>query len=345
MTALRHDLPLAITMGDPAGIGPEIILKSFALHPEVMHHCFVVGDLGVLQQRAHMLGLDLKLIQHQSASQTHACPDGAVPIVQVGSPHSIAIGQVSAQAGRMAADAVIWAAQAALRGEVAAVVTAPLHKKALSLAGVQHPGHTELLQSLAADHLGIAVQQLPVRMMLSSPGLSTVLVSIHLSLRQAIEAVTQAQVLQTLQITHSSWLQMHGRAPRMVVAGLNPHAGEDGLFGLEEINDIAPAIAQAQQLGMQVKGPFPPDTVFMDAHSPAGQASTDVVIAMYHDQGLIPVKYLGLAHGVNHTLGLPFVRTSPDHGTAFDIASLGLADPSSLMAAVKAARGERRISA
>jgi len=180
-----------------------------------------------------------------------------------------------------------------------------------------------------------------VRMMLTSPGLSTVLVSIHVSLRQAIDAVTQAQVLQTLHITHRSWQQLHGRAPRMVVAGLNPHAGEDGLFGLEEINEIAPAIARAQQLGMQVSGPYPPDTVFMNAHSHQGQATTDVVIAMYHDQGLIPVKYLGLAHGVNQTLGLPFVRTSPDHGTAFDIAGQGLADPSSLLAAVRVARGER----
>ena len=241
----------------------------------------------------------------------------------------------------MAADAVVWAAKAALRGEVAAVVTAPLHKKALSLAGIQHPGHTELLQALAAEHLGVSVAKVPVRMMLTSPGLSTVLVSIHVSLRQAIEAVTQAQVLETLQITQRSWLQLHGRAPRMVVAGLNPHAGEEGLFGLEEIQEIGPAIAQAQQLGMQVLGPYPPDTVFMDAHSPSGQATTDVVIAMYHDQGLIPVKYLGLAHGVNQTLGLPFVRTSPDHGTAFGIAGQGVADHSSFMAAVRVARGER----
>jgi hypothetical protein len=154
------------------------------------------------------------------------------------------------------------------------------------------------------------------------------------------EAVTVANVLQTLRITHEAWLQLHGRAPRMVVAGLNPHAGEDGLFGTEELTEIAPAIAQAQQLGLQVSGPYPPDTVFMNAHSAAGQASTDVVVAMYHDQGLIPVKYLGLENGVNQTLGLPFVRTSPDHGTAFDIVGQGVADPSSLLAAVRVARGQ-----
>lgn len=332
--------PLAITMGDPAGIGPEIILKAFVQEPELMKRCFVVGDIAVMRLHAQLLGLTVAFIPIESAAQVNAVQAG-IPVLQTGQTHHIELGQVSAQAGRMAADAVVWAAQAALRGEVAGLVTAPLHKKALSLAGIGHPGHTELLQALAAEHLGLAVNDLPVRMMLCTAGLSTVLVSIHLSLRQAIEAVTQAQVLQTLQITHHSWQQLHGRAPRMRVAGLNPHAGEDGLFGVEEINDIAPAIAQAQRLGMTVSGPFPPDTVFMDAHSVSGQATTDVVIAMYHDQGLIPVKYLGLEHGVNQTLGLPFVRTSPDHGTAFDIAGRGLANPSSLLAAVRVARGER----
>ena len=341
MNALHSDKPLAITMGDPAGIGPEIILQSFVQQPELMRNSFVVGDLAVMRHHAQLLGINLNLAALESAAQLASWPAGVLPVLQAGAPQTIELGQVSAQAGRMAADAVIWAAKAALRGEVAAVVTAPLHKKALSLAGIHHPGHTELLQALAAEHLGVPVAQLPVRMMLTSPGLSTVLVSIHMSLRQAIEAVTQAQVLATLQITHRSWLQLHGRAPRMVVAGLNPHAGEEGLFGLEEIQEIAPAIATAQQQGLQVLGPYPPDTVFMEAHSPSGKASTDVVVAMYHDQGLIPVKYLGLAHGVNQTLGLPFVRTSPDHGTAFGIAGQGLADPSSFMAAVRVARGER----
>jgi 4-hydroxythreonine-4-phosphate dehydrogenase len=340
MTALNSDLPLAITMGDPAGIGPEIIIKSFIQQPDWMKNCVVVGDIAVMRQHAQLLGLSLEFKSIESTAQAHVV-QAAIPVLQTGPTAHIELGQVSADAGRMAADAVIWAAQAALRGEVAGVVTAPLHKKALSLAGITHPGHTELLQSLAAEHLGLSVNELPVRMLLTSPGLSTVLVSIHVSLRQAIDAVTQAQVLQTLQITHRSWQQLHGCAPRMVVAGLNPHAGEDGLFGLEEINEIAPAIAQAQQMGMTVSGPYPPDTVFMDAHSASGRSTTDVVIAMYHDQGLIPVKYLGLEHGVNQTLGLPFVRTSPDHGTAFDIAGHGLANPSSLLAAVRVARGER----
>ena len=265
-------------------------------------------------------------------------PTGHVPVINVTPDADIETGKVSAAAGRMAADAVTWAARAVLRSEFNALVTAPLHKKALSLAGVAYPGHTEMLQALAAEHLGLPVTDLPVRMMLSSPGLRVVLVSIHVSLRQAIDAVTTANVLQTLQIIHRSWPALHGRHPRIWVAGLNPHAGEEGLFGLEEIQVIAPAIALANTQGLQVSGPFPPDTVFMQAHQASGADAPDVVLAMYHDQGLIPVKFLGIEHGVNQTLGLPFVRTSPDHGTAFDIAGQGLADPSSLLAAVRAAR-------
>lgn len=344
MNAYASTLPLALTMGDPAGIGPEIILKAFALHPEQMRGVCVVGDLAAMQQHLQSLSavlpVPLQCVTVPNLQQLSGIGKHQVPVLQAGASGPFKPGLASAEGGRMAADAITWAASAALRGEVAALVTAPLHKKALSLAGIDHPGHTEMLQSLAAEFLGVSVADLPVRMMLRSPSLSTVLVSIHVSLRQAIDAVTVANVLQTLRITHAAWLQLQGRAPRMVVAGLNPHAGEDGLFGTEEVTVIAPAIAQAQQLGLQVSGPYPPDTVFMNAHSPAGQASTDVVVAMYHDQGLIPVKYLGLDHGVNQTLGLPFVRTSPDHGTAFDIVGQGVADPSSLLAAVRVARGQ-----
>jgi 4-hydroxythreonine-4-phosphate dehydrogenase len=252
------------------------------------------------------------------------------------------MGVVSAAAGRMAAECVVWAAQAALRGQIGALVTAPLHKEALALAGAPHhgyPGHTEMLQALAAAHGQQNVAALPVRMMLANDELRVVLVSIHLSLRQALDAVTFDQVLQTLQITHRSLQGMLGRAPRIAVAGLNPHAGEGGLFGREELDVIAPAVAAAQAQGLKVQGPFAPDTVFMRARASAGQPGAfDVVVAMYHDQGLIPVKYLGVEQGVNVTLGLPLVRTSPDHGTAFDIAGSGQADASSLLAAIRMAR-------
>ena len=234
---------------------------------------------------------------------------------------------------------MVWAARAALRGEVAALVTAPLHKEALSAAGVDFPGHTELLQAEAAAHQGVPLARMPVRMMLASDELRTVLVSIHVSLREAIATVTQDNLLQTLQITHAALARSLGRAPRIAVAGLNPHAGEGGLFGREELEVIAPAVAVAQAQGLDVQGPFAPDTVFMRARGTVQRpAEFDVVIAMYHDQGLIPVKYLGVDKGVNVTLGLPLVRTSPDHGTAFDIAGQGVADASSLIEAVRMAR-------
>jgi 4-hydroxythreonine-4-phosphate dehydrogenase len=243
-------------------------------------------------------------------------------------------GAVSAAAGRLAADCVAWGARAALRGEVAALVTAPVHKEALAAAGVPFPGHTELLQAEAAAHAGCPVAEMPVRMMLANPELRTVLVSIHVALRAALDAVTFGNVLQTLRITHTALQAVLGRPPRIGVAGLNPHAGEGGLFGREEIETIAPAMAAARAEGIDAQGPFAPDTVFMRARNGA----FDVVVAMYHDQGLIPVKYLGVEQGVNVTLGLPLVRTSPDHGTAFDIAGTGRADARSLVEAVRMAR-------
>jgi len=254
----------------------------------------------------------------------------------------VPFGQLGASAGRLAAECVVWAAQAALRGELAALVTAPLNKEALALAGAPHagyPGHTEMLQALAAAHAGKPLAEMPVRMMLANDELRVVLVSIHVSLRDAIEAVTFDNVLQTLRITHESLAAILGRAPRIGVAGLNPHAGEGGLFGREEIDVIAPAMAAARAQGLQVSGPFAPDTVFMRARAKDSKPGEfDVVVAMYHDQGLIPVKYLGVEKGVNVTLGLPLVRTSPDHGTAFDIAGTGQADASSLIEAIHMAR-------
>jgi 4-hydroxythreonine-4-phosphate dehydrogenase len=191
-----------------------------------------------------------------------------------------------------------------------------------------------LLQAEAAAHLGLAPGQVPVRMMLANAELRTVLVSIHMSLRDALDAVTRDNVLQTLSITHRALSGLLGRAPRIAVAGLNPHAGEGGLFGREEQDHIVPAVTLARAQGLDVHGPYAPDTVFMRART----GEFDVVVAMYHDQGLIPVKYLGVEKGVNVTLGLPLVRTSPDHGTAFDIAGTGRADAASLIEAIRMAR-------
>ena len=260
-------------------------------------------------------------------------------IQQVGSPLAMeqlpTFGKISAVAGQLAADSITWATHAALRGEVSAIVTAPLHKEALSLAGVNFTGHTEMLQTLAAQHLNKTIAELPVRMMLANRELKTVLVTIHQPLRQAIDAITVDRILETLRITHRAELASTGRAPHLAVAGLNPHAGEGGLLGREEMDVIQPAIQLAKAEGMHVSGPWSPDTVFMRARAEQGQPGAfDVVVAMYHDQGLIPVKYLGVDQGVNITLGLPFVRTSPDHGTAFDLAGKAEADPSSLLEAM-----------
>ncbi len=331
--------PLIITLGDPAGIGPEIIVKAFRDAPEVLRACVVAGDLATLQRAvcavtgARQSGVPVALID--SLVDLPVVPPRCIPLVQIGAPaQPVPWGQVRAAAGRLAADCVIWAAGAALRGEAAGLVTAPLHKEALAAANLPFPGHTELLQAEAVAFLGKAIEQVPVRMMLANDELRTVLVSIHMSLRAAIDAVTPGNVLQTLHITDQSVRQLLGRVPRIAVAGLNPHAGEGGLFGREELDCIIPAIQAAQAVGMNVSGPFAPDTVFMRART----GEFDVVVAMYHDQGLIPVKYLGVEKGVNVTLGLPLVRTSPDHGTAFDIAGTGRADASSLIEAVRMAR-------
>jgi 4-hydroxythreonine-4-phosphate dehydrogenase len=331
--------PLAITLGDPAGIGPEIVARAFRDAPHALQGCFVAGELHCMRRGAAIAAagsVPLPIAVIASPAELAGVPPRCIPLLAAarcdGGPPPL--GQVSAKAGRIAADCVVWAARAALRGEIAGLVTAPLHKEALAAAGVDFPGHTELLQAQAAAHLGVPVAQLPVRMMLANEELRTVLVSIHVSLRDAIDAVTRDNVLQTLRITQGSLAALLGRAPRIAVAGLNPHAGEGGLFGREEIEAIVPAMADARAEGVDAQGPFAPDTVFMRAR----RGEFDAVVAMYHDQGLIPVKYLGVEQGVNVTLGLPLVRTSPDHGTAFDIAGSGRADASSLVAAVRMAR-------
>lgn len=343
-------LPIAITMGDAAGIGPEIIVKAFQLAPLETAACFVVGDVATLRRAAAVVaghGMPLPVALLTNAQEALRCPRRCVPVLPIESrrmsePEPVPFGQLSARAGQMAGDCVVWAANAALRGEVAALVTAPLNKAALSMAGgwlAGFPGHTELLQALAAAHAHTTASHLPVRMMLANDELRVVLVSIHVSLRDALAAVTFDNVLQTLLITHRSLQAVLGRAPKIGVAGLNPHAGEGGLFGREELDVILPAVMAARRQGVLASDPLAPDTVFMRARGRAGQAGEfDVVLAMYHDQGLIPVKYLGVEKGVNVTLGLPLVRTSPDHGTAFDIAGKGVADASSLVEAVRMAK-------
>jgi len=302
--------PIAITMGDACGIGPEIVLKACAAL-DGARALVVYGDPGVLRREADRLGLPMR-----------------VPVVACSAlPPELPVGRVDARAGRAAHDAVVRAARDALARRVSALVTAPLHKAALAAAGVRHPGHTELLAEIA----GVS----DVRMMLFNDELRTILVTIHVPLRAAIDAIDRDAVLATLRIAHDGLRRLGVPRPRIAVAGLNPHAGEGGLMGREEIEHIEPAIACARAEGIDASGPWPGDTVFMRAR---GSREFDVVVAMYHDQGLIPIKYLGIDTGVNATVGLPFVRTSVDHGTAFDIAGRGVADHRSLLAAIDAAQ-------
>ncbi|MGM9490221.1 4-hydroxythreonine-4-phosphate dehydrogenase PdxA [Ideonella sp. YS5] len=329
------DQPLLVTMGDPSGIGPEIIAKAWA--SSQLGGAVVCGDLQVMRRALATTGITRPVAALDSPIDLPAVPEGALPVWQPeGLPAGLSglpWGQISPAAGAAAARCIECATAQVLAGRARALVTAPIHKEALAAAGVDFPGHTEMLQALAARHAGLG-QAPAVRMMLANEELRVVLVTIHVSLRRAIDLLDTPGILQTLRITHEAGRRFGLAAPRIAVAGLNPHAGEGGLFGDEELSIIAPAIQAARDEGIDASGPYAPDTVFMRARHAAGHPGEfDFVVAMTHDHGLIPVKYLGVEHGVNVTLGLPFVRTSPDHGTAFDIAGTGRADPSSLVAA------------
>ncbi|RPH44535.1 MAG: 4-hydroxythreonine-4-phosphate dehydrogenase PdxA [Burkholderiales bacterium] len=324
--------PVAITMGDACGIGPEIVLKACAERLAVpgAQPLLVYGDAVVLAREARALGLPIDVVTvdgpEAAAGGASAAAAGRirVPVIACSAlPADLPAGRVDARAGAAAHAAIVRASHDAIAGRVRAVVTAPIHKEAIAAAGIRHPGHTEILAELA----GVP----DVRMMLANDELRTILVTIHVPLREAIAAITREAVRDTIAIADAGLRRLGIARPRIAVAGLNPHAGEGGLMGREEIDTIAPAIADARAAGIDASGPWPGDTVFMRARH---FRDFDVVVAMYHDQGLIPVKYLGIDTGVNVTVGLPFVRTSVDHGTAFDIAGQGVADHRSLLAAV-----------
>jgi 4-hydroxythreonine-4-phosphate dehydrogenase len=319
--------PLLITMGDPVGIGPEIIGRAFERGEA--RDCVVIADPAVMRRA----GAAMTAVIDTPADLAAVPPDCLPVLVPPGLPAGLAElpwGRVDARCGAAAARCIEQAVRWVQAGDAAAIVTAPIHKEAFAAAGMPFPGHTEMLQSLAAAGGPLP----PVRMMLANDELRVVLVTIHVALRAAIDALDFDAVLQTIRIAHAAGAGWGQRQPRIAVAGLNPHAGEGGRFGREEVEFIAPAVEAARAEGITVSGPFPPDTVFMRAR----RGEFDLVIAMTHDHGLIPVKYLGVEHGVNVTLGLPFVRTSPDHGTAFDIAGQQRADPASLIAAIRFAR-------
>ena len=316
--------PIAITMGDAAGIGPEITLKLLA-DPTLAHRPIVIGDADHLRLTARRLGLGLDVVTLATPSDATGAA-GRVEVIAAGEPlGDVVLGEISAACGAAAFAYIRAAITLANAGAISAIVTAPIHKEALSAAGIPYPGHTEML----ADFGGAG----DTAMMLANDQLRVVLVTIHCALREAIDQISREAELSAIRLAHAAARSFGIAAPRVAVAGLNPHAGEGGLFGREEIEIIAPAIAEARGEGIDVTGPWAGDTVFMQAR----QGRFDVVVAQYHDQGLIPVKYLGIEEGVNITLGLPFVRTSPDHGTAFDIAAQGIADAGSMRVALNQA--------
>ncbi len=316
----RDSLPVAITMGDPSGIGPEIVAK--AVRRRKAQACVVVGDPLVMEQAFAATGASVRLNPIRDIRE--ALFENATVDIVASSAFDVLppVGVVDARSGQAAFAAILAAIRLARAGDVAGMVTGPIHKEALAAAGIRYPGHTEMLAAYGGAER--------VAMMLANDEIRTVLVTIHCSLVEAIRRADFDAQMSAIRLAHAGGRALGIAAPRIAVAGLNPHAGEGGLFGDEEIRIIAPAVAAARREGIDASGPWPGDTVFMQAR----KGRFDIVVAQYHDQGLIPVKYLGLEKGVNITLGLSFVRTSPDHGTAFDIAGRGIADPSSLEAAL-----------
>lgn len=310
--------PIGITMGDAAGIGPEIIIKLFAAG--LPHPAVVYGDVGVLLRSAKALGVDIPIIAIDQPAERPETGIGVLNRWQA-LPASLPYGEVNANAGRGAYEYLCHAIDDAMQHKIRAITTAPLHKDAMLAGGIDAPGHTEIL----AERTGST----DFAMMLSNPELRVILVTIHVPITAVSPMLTIEKELRTMRLAHQACLHAGIAAPRVAVAGLNPHAGENGRFGNEEALVIEPAIAAAQQEGINASGPWPGDTIFMRAR----KGEFDIVVAQYHDQGLIPVKYLGVEQGVNTTVGLPFIRTSVDHGTAFDIAGQGIADHTSLRVA------------
>src|SRR5829696_9643029 len=318
---------LSITMGDPAGIGPEVVLKALA-QAEVFARCrpLVVGDRRILERASGWLGQTPEFdVVTEPAQGTYQL--GRVTLLDLDNapPERIPVGEESAAAGAAAVDYVFRACDLAMAGAVDAVVTAPLNKAAMHLAGYQYAGHTELLTERTGAER--------VSMLLVGPNLRIVHVSTHVALEEAIARVTPQRVEDVIQIAHDACHALGIARPRIAVAGLNPHASEGGIFGNEEIERIEPAITAARARGWNVSDPQPPDTVFLRAT----KGAYDIVVAMYHDQGHIPMKLLAFDSGVNVSVGLPIIRTSVDHGTAFDIAGTGVASETSMLAAIDVA--------
>ena len=319
---------VAVTMGDPVGIGPEIIARTFAeegFYDE--HRALVVGDAGILKRAVDLLELPLRVSSVEGPEEGPLEP-GVIPVLPTGEklPEDLPFGELDARAGAAAFEYVRRATELALEGSVQAIATAPLNKEAMHLGGHKYPGHTEILAELTNTK--------DYAMMLVAEDLRVIHVSTHVSLKEAIERVRPERELAVIRLARDALSRIGIEEPKIAVAGLNPHAGENGLFGDEDAERIAPAVAEAAEEGIDVTGPHPPDTVVARAR----KGEFDMVVVQYHDQGHIPIKLMGFEGGVNVTVGLPFFRTSVDHGTAFDVAGTGKADHSSMRAAIELAR-------
>ena len=324
-------LPLALTLGEPAGIGPDITLAVWQRREELaLPPFYLLADPDFLARRAQQLGLDVPLcvVEPDAAAKTFAT---ALPVVALAERVTAEPGQPDQSSGPAAIASIRRAVADLFAGRAHAVVTNPVAKAVLYRTGFAEPGHTEFLAKLAQEATGRAAH--PV-MMLWSPELAVVPVTIHLPVREVPQRLTADLIVETGRIVARGLRERFGIArPRLALAGLNPHAGEDGSLGAEDAAVVAPAVERLRREGIDARGPLPADTMF---HA-AARRTYDAALAMYHDQALIPIKTLAFDHAVNVTLGLPFVRTSPDHGTAFDIAGSGRANPASLVAALKLA--------
>ena len=334
-TPSRAQPPLALTCGEPAGIGPDVTLAAWAARRDVSLPTFyLIGSAEALERRARRLGLDVP-IRAATPETANELFDTALPVVDLGLPCVGDPGRLDPTDAAVVIAAIERAVADVAAGRATAVVTNPLHKHALYAAGFRHPGHTEFLGDLARRIApppdGVAWR--PV-MMLAGPDMRTVPVTVHVSLAEAVRSLDAETIVATARIVAADLVsRFHIPAPRLAIAGLNPHAGENGAMGREDIEVIAPAVARLRVEGIDARGPLPADTLF---HARA-RATWDAALCMYHDQALIPVKTIAFDETVNVTLGLPFVRTSPDHGTALDIAGRGVANPGSLIAATRMA--------
>jgi 4-hydroxythreonine-4-phosphate dehydrogenase len=327
---LQHQPPLALTLGDPAGIGPDITLLAWERHRRELPSFVLLGDARVLLERAQALRLDVPVQEVSGPGEAPQLFQEALPVVPVGGLGRVLSGKPDQAAAKVVRESIERAVSLAQEGSVRAVVTNPVSKAVLYGAGFPFPGHTEFLAALAAREGKLAH---PV-MMLASPALKVVPVTIHVALKDVPRLLTKDLILTTIETTARDLGRYFGfTRPRLAVAGLNPHAGEEGSMGREEVEIIAPAIEAARAKGLDVTGPHAADTLF---HA-AARERYDAAICMYHDQALVPFKTLAFEEGVNITLGLPFVRTSPDHGTAFSLAGTGKANPRSLIEALKLA--------